>query len=169
MTANIFLIGFMGTGKTTVSKQLGSLLGLQEIDLDREIERREQRKISEIFSSQGEEYFRTLETRLIREFEEKPGYVISCGGGAVLRQENVESMKKNGMIVLLTAEPETVYERVRYGRNRPLLNGHMNVAYIAELMAKRESFYRAAADAAVATDKKKPGAIAEEIMKIMEE
>ena len=164
MKHNIFLIGFMGTGKTTVSRRLSGLLGYQEIDLDQEIEERQNRKISEIFELEGEEYFRNLETSLVREFETREGYVVSCGGGAVLRQENVDSMKKNGHIVLLTAEPETVYERVRYGKNRPLLNGNMNVEYIASLMERRRACYQAAADMAVATDGKTPEKIAEEIV-----
>ena len=163
MKENIFLIGFMGTGKTTVSRQLGSMLKFLEIDLDQEIELRKQMKISEIFESYGEEYFREIETNLVQEFENKSGYVVSCGGGAVLRQENVESMKKNGTIVLLAATPETVYERVRYGNNRPILNGNMNVEYITELMERRDSFYRAAADITVVTDGRDPEDIAKEI------
>lgn len=164
MKENIFLIGFMGTGKTTVSRRLSGLLGYREIDLDQEIEERQNRKISEIFAAEGEEYFRNLETSLVREFETGEGYVVSCGGGAVLRQENVDSMKKNGRIVLLTAEPETVYARVRYGKNRPLLNGNMNVEYIASLMERRRACYEAAADIVIATDEKTPEKIAEEIV-----
>lgn len=163
MKKNIFLIGFMGTGKTTVSRQLGSILKFLEVDLDQEIELRKQMKISEIFKCYGEEYFRETETDLIREFENKSGYVVSCGGGAVLRRENVASMKKNGIIVLLTATPETVYERVRHGKDRPILNGNMNVEYITELMERRDACYRAAADVTVITDEREPLDIAEEI------
>ena len=99
----------------------------------------------------------------MQEFETKEGFVVSCGGGAVLRQENVDSMKKKGHVVLLLAEPETVYKRVRYGKNRPLLNGNMNVEYIAALMEKREELYRRAADIAVVTDGRTPEEIAGEI------
>lgn len=165
MTGNLFLIGFMGTGKTTVSRQLGRLLGYQELDMDQEIERREGRKISEIFAGEGENYFRALETTLIGEFEHKSGYLVSCGGGVALREENVIGMKKNGLVVLLLAQPETVYERVRHSTNRPLLNGNMNMSYIRELMEKREPFYRAAADITVDTDGKEPREIADEIRK----
>lgn len=164
MHENIFLIGFMGTGKSTVSRQLGRQLKLLEIDMDQEIETRQGRKISEIFAAEGEEYFRSLETGLIRELAQKSGYVISCGGGAALRTENVENMKANGIVVLLLAEPETVYERVRYRKNRPLLNGNMNVDYIAELMKKREAAYRSAADISVVTDHRTPEDIAAEIV-----
>lgn len=164
MAENIFLIGFMGTGKTTVSKELSELVQLQEIDLDAEIEKREAMKIKDIFEKYGEEHFRKLEHEVIREFEEKSGYVVSCGGGAVLRQENVDSMKKNGVVVLLTAKPETIFQRVRYGENRPLLNGNMNVEYITNLLQARESYYQGAADVVIETDDKSPKKIAEEIM-----
>lgn len=165
MQKNIFLIGFMGTGKSTVSRQLGRRLKFLEIDMDQEIETRQGKKISEIFKTEGEEYFRSLETGMIRELAQRTGYVISCGGGAVLRAENVESMKESGIVVLLLAEPETVYERVRNRRNRPLLNGNMNVEYIAGLMAKRETAYRSAADISVVTDHRTPEDIAEEIVR----
>ena len=161
---NIFLIGFMGTGKTTVSRQLGQLLHYRELDMDQEIEQREGQKISEIFEKKGEAYFRTLETALIGEFREKSGYLVSCGGGVALRPENVEQMKKSGTVVLLTASPETIFVRVRHGGNRPLLNGNMNVSYIAGLMEQRAPFYESAADITIATDGKNPKEIAEEIL-----
>lgn len=75
-----------------------------------------------------------METQLVKDISEKDGVIVSCGGGAVLREENVSFMKENGRIVLLSATPETIYERVRYSKDRPILNGHMNVEYIRELM-----------------------------------
>ena len=89
--------------------------------------------------------------------------LVSCGGGAALREENVERMKESGAVVLLTASPETVLKRVRGGGDRPLLNGNMNLSYIADLMERRAPFYRAAADITVTTDGRDPGEIAEEI------
>lgn len=164
---NIFLIGFMGTGKTTVSRHLAKLLGYRELDMDQEIERREEQKIREIFAKKGEEHFRFLETSLIGELETQQGLLVSCGGGAALRQENVAGMKKNGIVVLLTATPETIYERVRHGSSRPLLQGNMNVPYIRKLMKDRESFYLEAADMIVPVDNKSPEKIAAEIQESM--
>lgn len=93
--------------------------------------------------------------------------VVSCGGGAVLREENVALMKKNGTIVLLTAEPETIFERVRHSSERPVLNGNMNVEYIAGLMEKRRPKYEAAADLVVATDGKRTEEICKEICEMI--
>lgn len=168
MEGNIFLTGFMGTGKSTVSRQLGNILKYLEIDMDAEIEHRQNMKISEIFATYGEEYFRNLETSLIEEFRQKEGFILSCGGGAVLRPENVAYMKENGIVVLLTAEPETIYNRVCHSKNRPLLKGNMNVEYITEMMERRKDFYEKAADITVATDDKSPREIAEEIVGIIE-
>ena len=128
--SNIFLIGFMGTGKTTVSRELAKLLGYEEVDTDARIVRQQNRSIAEIFEKQGEQAFREMETGLLREFEEETHKIISCGGGMALRQENVRLMQEYGAVVLLTAEPETVFARVQDDNGRPVLNGNMNVAYI---------------------------------------
>ncbi len=160
---NIALIGFMGVGKTTVSRALSKKTGAEEIDMDQWIVEKEGRAIADIFSSQGEEAFRDIETAAVRTLSATDGKILSCGGGAVLRPCNVEALKANGRIVLLTAKPETIYERVRHGKDRPVLNGNMNVPYIASLMEKRRPAYEAAADFSVATDGRTPEEIAEEI------
>lgn len=90
--------------------------------------------------------------------------VVSCGGGLVLREENVRLMKKMGTIVLLTASPQTIYERVKNSTKRPILNGNMNLAYITELMEKRRSYYEQAADTVISTDDKTAEAICGEIL-----
>ncbi len=110
--------------------------------------------IPDIFATYGEEYFRNLETELLRELRAENGCVISCGGGVALREENVAEMKKNGRVVLLTASPETIYERVKDSNDRPLLNGNKNVEFIADLMEKRREKYEAAADVVIRTDHK---------------
>lgn len=162
---NIFLIGFMGTGKTTVSHKLSELLGYEEIDTDAWIAQRQNRSISEIFETQGEQAFRDMETELLRELGEEKHKIVSCGGGMALRQENVRLMQENGVVVLLTAEPETILSRVQGDDGRPVLNGNMNVAYIKELLAKRNPFYQEAGEVEIATDLYSPEEIAKEIGK----
>ena len=125
--------------------------------------------IPDIFAAYGEEYFRNLETELLRELQSGQNCVISCGGGVVLRSENVAEMKKNGRVVLLTASPETIYERVKDSDDRPILEGNKNVDFIAELMEKRREKYEAAADIVVRTDDKTVLQICEELIsKLME-
>lgn len=166
MKDNIYLIGFMGTGKSTISKVLKKKMHCQEIDVDAYIVKKQNMEITDIFATYGEEYFRQLETEAFREISlRKDRAVISCGGGAVLREKNVEYMKESGKIVCLTATPETIYARVKNSKDRPVLNGHMNVEYIAQLMEKRLSAYEKASDIQVATDHKTPEAVAVEIMK----
>lgn len=166
---NLVLIGFMGCGKSTVAKCLRRIYGMDILEMDREIECREGMRISEIFESKGEEYFRELETKLLIELMKKKNIIISCGGGVPMRECNVLEMKKNGTVILLTAKPETVLERVKYSRRRPLLEGHMNVAYIEELQEKRREKYEKAADIVIATDGKTIEQIGEEIVRRLEE
>lgn len=161
---NIYLIGFMGTGKSTVAGVLGTKLGTKCVEMDERIEERQQMTITELFHVYGEEYFRDLETELLHTFADEEGLVVSCGGGSVLREENASVMKQSGSIILLTASPETVYERVRCSTNRPVLNGHMNVADIRKLMEKRSARYEAVADIRVATDGKSAEEICREIL-----
>lgn len=153
----------MGCGKSTVSKFLGIKLGMHEFDTDIRIEEEQGFSIAEIFEKYGEEYFRTLETKLLEELSQEKYSIIACGGGMAVRTENVGLMKQNGTIVMLTAEPETILERVSSSDARPLLNGHMNLDYIKELMSKRIGIYAQAADIKVRTDDKNPREIAEEI------
>lgn len=168
MKSNIYFIGFMGTGKSTVSRCLAELIQYQELDADHEISQRKNMKIPEIFEKYGEAYFRDLETAYLQEMQKKEKTIVSCGGGMVLRKKNVKLMKKNGVIVLLTAVPQTILERVRYGKDRPILNGHMNVEYIEELMEKRRTCYEEAKDLEIQTDGKTPKEIALELKKKLE-
>ena len=161
--ANIFLIGFMGTGKTTIANALNRKYDMQIVDMDCEIEKNQQMAISDIFASKGEEYFRNLETQLIKDLQNSDNVVVSCGGGAVLREENVREMKKSGRIVLLNATPETILERVKYSNNRPLLEGKKNVDDIRQMMSKREGCYNSAADVVVSVDNREVEEIADEI------
>lgn len=149
---NIFLIGFMGAGKSTVALQLRQELHMELREMDQMIVEQQGMSINEIFERFGEEHFRGLETELIKQLGNSAPAVISCGGGAVMRQENVAYMKDSGRIVLLTAEPETIYQRVKNGKDRPILNGNMNVEFIRQLMDKRRGRYQEVADITVVTD-----------------
>lgn len=161
---NIMLIGFMGSGKSTIAKYLSHILEMQDLETDEFIVKREDMTINEIFQRKGEEYFRRCENNALRELETRQGIIISCGGGMPMKDENVELMKKNGKIVLLTASPETIYERVKYSNERPLLNGNMNVEYIKDLMEKRKDRYESIADIVVDTNNKPIHVIAEEVV-----
>lgn len=165
---HIFLTGFMGTGKTTISGSLKELLHMDVIDMDQAIEDMEQMPIREIFAQKGETYFRQCETGFLRKLKEQEGAIISCGGGVPLRNENVEAMKACGLVVLLTASPETIYERVKDSHNRPLLEQNKTPEYIRELLHKRDPYYKRAADLEVTTDGKSAGQIAEEIKKFLD-
>ena len=161
----IYLTGFMGTGKSMILNCLHEVCGFDKIEMDEQIVQEQGMSIPEIFEKKGEEYFRNLETELVRKISAMDNIVVSCGGGTVMRQCNVDEMKKNGTIVLLTAEPETVYERVKGSHNRPLLEKNMNPEYIKELMAARRPKYEAAADFVIKTDKLTAGEICLEINK----
>ena len=161
---NIFLIGFMGSGKSTISRLLSEKLGAVCVEMDEMIVQEQGMPITEIFEKFGEVHFRDIETDLVKRLQNQNGVIVSCGGGAVLREENRNMMKQSGAIVLLTAKPETILERVKYSKDRPILNGNMNVEYIAGLMEKRRVCYEEAADFAVVTDEKSSEAICEEIL-----
>lgn len=162
---NILLIGFMGSGKSTIAKALSQKYGLTEIDMDSYIEKKEQRTIKDMFEKEGEEYFRNKETEAVYDMADKKNMIISCGGGTVLREENVKAMKKQGKIVLLTATPQTILMRVKSSTERPILNGNMNIEFIENLMKKRADKYESAADITVKTDDKSVDEICEEILK----
>lgn len=161
---NIVLIGFMGAGKSTIADYLSTMFDMKLVEMDQEISDREEMSIPDIFATYGEEYFRNLETELLRELQTGRNCIISCGGGAALRSENVVEMKKNGRVVLLTASPETIYERVKDGNDRPLLNGNNSVEFIADMMEKRRGKYEEAADIVVQTDDKTILQICEELI-----
>lgn len=162
---NIVLIGFMGTGKSTVSELLKRRFAMEVVEMDQIIEERQGMSISDIFATYGEEYFRDLETNLLIEMQSQKNMVISCGGGVPMRERNVVEMKKNGRVVLLTAKPETILNRVKNNHNRPLLEGNKNVDFIADLMEKRREKYQTAADIVIETDGKSGLEICEELVK----
>ena len=161
---NIVLIGFMGAGKSTISDYLSTVFAMDVVEMDQIIAERQGMSISDIFETYGEEYFRELETNLLIEMQSRTNVVISCGGGVPMRERNVVEMKKNGRVVLLTAKPETILERVKDNHDRPLIEGNKNVAFIADLMEKRRAKYEAAADIIIETDGKSELEICEELV-----
>lgn len=163
-THNILLIGFMGAGKSTVASYLSTALSSPQIEMDQVIVKREGMSINKIFEKFGEMYFRNCETNLLIELQKKNNQIVSCGGGVALRDENVKEMKKNGKVVLLTASPEVILERVKNNDDRPLLRGNKNIEFISKMMEERRPKYEAAADIVVNTDRKTVEEIAEEIV-----
>lgn len=161
---NIYLIGFMGCGKTTISECLHKEYHKDQVEMDIQIQNEEGMAISQIFEEKGEEYFRELEARLLERLSNRENLVVSCGGGVPMRECNVKEMKKSGVVVLLLASPQTVYARIKDTHVRPLLEGNMNVGYIGELMAKRKDKYQAAADFTVNTDDRSVADICREII-----
>ena len=166
---NIALIGFMGSGKSTVAKYLKETQGMDIVEMDVLIEEREGMNIPDIFSNCGEEYFRSLETNLLKDLGSSQNIVISCGGGAALRQENVDYLRKSSKIVFLNASPQSIYERVKNDSQRPLLQGKNHVEGIAELMNARQDKYLSAADLIISTDNRTVEAIGEEIVQKLKE
>ena len=161
---NIFLIGFMGAGKSTISDYLKNVLAMDVVEMDQCIVERQGMSISDIFETYGEEYFRELETNLLIEMQSQSNVVVSCGGGVPMRERNVVEMKKNGRVVLLTAKPETILERVKDNHDRPLLENNKTVPFITDLMEKRRAKYEAAADIVIETDGKSELEICEEMI-----
>lgn len=164
ISRSIFLIGFMGAGKSTIARALQRELGFPLIEMDERIVKEQGMSINDIFAQYGEDHFRDIESQLIVDIGKEEPSIVSCGGGVVVRPQNTQNMKEIGHIVFLKATPETIYERVKNSTDRPILNGHMNVEYIAELMEKRRALYEAAADITIQTDGKTREQICEEII-----
>lgn len=162
---HIFLIGFMGVGKSTVAAHLSRMTGRPCVDTDALIEKQAGMTVRDIFAGQGEAAFRDMETALLQALKGQSPMIISCGGGMALRRENASLMQAAGTVVLLTACPETILKRVEKDDSRPLLQGHKDVPYIGSLMAKRLPFYEGAAQVIVATDGRSGQEIAEEILR----
>ena len=140
---NVVITGFMCSGKTSVGKKLAEKLNFDFLDTDDLVENKVGMRITEIFEKYGEPYFRELEAQIIKEVSEKNKLVISTGGGVVLREENVNNLRKNGVIINLVAKPETIYERLKKQPGiRPLLNKPNPLEEIKKLLEYRERYYK---------------------------
>jgi shikimate kinase/3-dehydroquinate synthase len=161
---NIVLVGFMGVGKSTIGELLSKQTCFRFVDIDREIEKRENRSISEIFHRNGESGFRKIEKEVISEISQnKERFVIASGGGVLLDPENERNLKNKGILICLTASPEEIIKRVQKGENRPLLKNKENrLQAIENLLSRRDAIYRRA-DLTVRTDHKTPHQIVSEI------
>jgi len=164
MELNIILIGFMGTGKTTVGQVLAEKTGRVFYDTDTLIEKRAGMTISDIFARMGEEYFRILEHQILSEAVNGMKKVLATGGGIVLNPKNMITMKENGIVVALKAEVDTLWERLDGATGRPLLNKNDPKNKLIQLYKNRAHLYEEA-HFTIIVDHKTPLAIAEEIIK----
>lgn len=163
-STNIALIGFMGTGKSTVGRRLSQELGIDYVDTDDLIEKRLAMPISAIFEKHGENFFRDMERQVIKEVSSLKNRIIICGGGVVLDRENVKKLRENARVLLLEAQAESIYQRIKSNDGRPLLKGQMGVRRIKELLKSRQTAYEAAAHIKIDTDKKTLDEISSEII-----
>ncbi|MCG2713064.1 MAG: AAA family ATPase [Candidatus Omnitrophica bacterium] len=138
---NIVLVGFMGTGKTTVARKLVSLMNMQYISTDILIEERLSMSINDIFKNNTEEFFRKIETEAVKEVAVLDGVIIDAGGGVMIDEENVKNLKKNALIICLTALPGVILERMKDKKDRPLLNKGDKLKTIESLLQERSSYY----------------------------
>ena len=164
---NITLIGFMGTGKSTVGVLLSEALSKDLVDTDALIEDETGERIRDTFANKGEKFFRDLETKTIISLEDYTDSIFAAGGGSILRSENVDSMRKHSTIVLLTASPDTVLLRLHGDITRPVLEGRKTVEEIGQMMEIRRPFYEGAADITVVTDEKTPEEVCAEILRAL--
>lgn len=166
---HLVLVGFMGTGKTAIGKQVARRLSLPFIDTDQKIEEQAGKTIPQIFAEEGETGFRNRESATIRSVVEGPTAVIATGGGTLLRSENLENLRKRGILICLTAHPEVILERVKHNPNRPLLANSDNLLQrITELLETRRPVY-AQADFTIDTSHRDMDEIAQEVIQIWQQ
>jgi len=150
---NIVLIGYRGTGKSMVGSLLAARLGRELVSTDAEIVKRAKRTIPEVVAQEGWEYFRNLESDICEELASRDRLVIDTGGGAILRTQNVEALKKNGIVFWLTASVATIAKRIGGNNQRPSLTGTKSfVDEIQDVLRERTPKYQAAADHRIETD-----------------
>src|SRR5262245_917062 len=166
---NIFLVGLMGAGKTSVGKLLAKRLRKAFFDSDQEIERATGVKIPVIFEIEGEAGFRSRESRMLAELVRGANIVLATGGGAVLSQENRTLLAQNGMVIYLRAAVADLWKRTRHDKNRPLLRTSEPVAKLEQLYAQRDPLYREIADIIVDTGEQSPGTLAHQLERRIEQ
>lgn len=163
---NVVLIGYRGTGKSTVGKVVAVRLGRPLVSTDKEIIRRAGSSIPDIVAAHGWNYFRDLESAVCQELAGQNNLVIDTGGGAILRQQNVDVFKRNGRLIWLTASVETIAARIGGDTQRPSLTGtKSHVEEIRDVLTERTPKYQAAADVTIATDGRSVDELATTILK----
>ena len=162
---NIYLVGFMGTGKSSVGRQLAKEKKWNFVDLDELIELKEQRRVVDIFAKEGEAYFRKIEKKVLKQVSTQDKFVVACGGGVVLDKDNIKLMKKTGVIVCLSATSEEILKRVSTNNCRPLLNVDKPKKRI-ELLLKMRTPYYMQADKLIETTGLSVKQVAKKISKI---
>jgi shikimate kinase len=160
---NLALVGFMGTGKSSVGQMVAGTLQFEFLDTDALIEKRAGKSITEIFSQNGEPTFRQLECQLVEELAARQKIVISTGGGLVVNPANLASLKTHALTVCLWASPEAIWQRVREQTHRPLLNTPDPLAKIRELLEQRAPYYKQA-DVLVNTSFRSPREVAQQVL-----
>ncbi len=161
---NIFLVGPMGVGKSTIGKQLAAKTGLEFKDSDLEIQRRTGVDIPTIFEFEGEAGFRKREQAILDELTRQRGVVLSTGGGVVLDAANRQHLTARGVVIYLHCSPEQQFARTQKDRSRPLLQTENPLARLQELMAQRDPLYRQIADYIISTEKRNAAAVTKEIV-----
>jgi shikimate kinase len=166
---SIVLTGFMGSGKTSVSRRLAEMLSLNLYEMDAMIEREAGLTINDIFDKYGEDYFRSLESSVLKQVlaDGEERNIISCGGGIVIQEENIRLMKEYGRVFFLETSAETIFTRLKDSTDRPLLNNNMTLDNIEKHLNARLNLYRKAADFTVNTDNRTVNQVAEEIVRII--
>ncbi len=166
---NIFLVGPMGAGKSTIGRQLAQSLGYEFQDSDQEIQRRTGVDIATIFEFEGEAGFRHRERAVIEELAQQDNIVLATGGGAVMIAENRQQLAARGLVIYLHCSPEQQYARTARDRNRPLLDTDDPQQKLKDLMAEREPVYRQVADMVVSTERRGTSSVVKEIRRRLEE
>ncbi|WP_249963211.1 shikimate kinase AroK [Histophilus somni] len=166
---NIFLVGPMGAGKSTIGRQLAQILGMEFIDTDAEIEQRAGADISWIFDVEGEEGFRKREERIINELTQKQGIVLSTGGGAIVSKDNRNYLSARGTVIYLETTVEKQYQRTQRDKKRPLLQNVEDPRQVLEDLAKvRNPLYEEVADIILPTDEQSAKLMANQIIDLID-
>ncbi len=163
-TRNIFLVGLMGAGKTSVGRLLAKRLGKHFLDCDHEIEARTGVRVPVIFEIEGEEGFRLREAQTLAELTQATDIVLATGGGAVLRPENRAALASRGFVIYLRAQPRDLWQRTRHDKNRPLLQTEDPLGRLQELYEIRDPLYREVADLVVDTGRQSLAVLIEQLL-----